>query len=71
MEVDPRFADNTYHSKGGTGDAYGAKAHRDLVVTRGKGFRKEKTKKKRNTFHGGGVIGGGVNSVAFHYSDDE
>lgn len=26
---------------------YGAKAHRDLIVTRGAGFRKEKNKKKR------------------------
>jgi len=32
---------------------YGARAHRDLIVTRGEGFRKEKQKKKRGAYRGG------------------
>ena len=32
---------------------YGAKAHKDLIVTRGDGFRKEKQKKKRGSYKGG------------------
>lgn len=31
---------------------YGARASADLIVTRGKGFVKEKNKKKRCTLHG-------------------
>ncbi|KAJ3253314.1 1-phosphatidylinositol 4,5-bisphosphate phosphodiesterase delta-4 [Boothiomyces macroporosus] len=38
--------DNTFMSKGGAVGSYGHKAHLDLIVTRGKGFRKEKDKKK-------------------------
>jgi SRP40, C-terminal domain len=36
-------------------DDYGAKAHRDLIVTRGDGFRKEKNKKKRGSYRGGNI----------------
>jgi len=36
-------------------DDYGAKASRDLIVTRGDGFRKEKNKKKRGSYRGGGI----------------
>ena len=32
---------------------YGAKASKDLIVTRGEGFRKEKQKKKRGSYRGG------------------
>ena len=36
-------------------DDYGAKASRDLIVTRGDGFRKEKNKKKRGSYKGGEI----------------
>jgi len=55
------LADNRYHGY----DAYASKAHNKLIKTRGKGFTKEKNKKKRATFHGGGEISMGVNSVKF------
>lgn len=42
--VDPKFASNAYVSYD-----YADRAHRDLVVTKGKGFTKEKNKKKRGT----------------------
>ncbi|KAI4528204.1 SRP40, C-terminal domain-containing protein, partial [Schizophyllum commune] len=34
---------------------YGARAHQDLIVTRGAGFRKEKNKKKRGSYRGGEI----------------
>lgn len=34
---------------------YGAKASADLIVTRGKGFTKEKNKKKRGSYRGGEI----------------
>lgn len=40
--VDPRFASNAYVPYD-----YAERAHRDLIVTKGKGFTKEKNKKKR------------------------
>lgn len=42
QKVDPKFASNAYVSYD-----YADRAHRDLVVTKGKGFTKEKNKKKR------------------------
>jgi len=32
---------------------YAEQAHRDLIVTKGKGFTKEKNKKKRGSYRGG------------------
>jgi hypothetical protein len=32
---------------------YSKRAHEDLIVTKGKGFTKEKNKKKKNGFRGG------------------
>jgi hypothetical protein len=34
---------------------YGLKAHQDLIVTRGAGFRKEKNKKKKGSYRGGEI----------------
>ena len=34
---------------------YGKRAHEDLIVTRGSGFRKEKNKKKRGSYRGGEI----------------
>ena len=43
--------DNSYKSF----DTWGAKASKDLIVTKGKGFRHEKTKKKRGSYRGGEI----------------
>ena len=56
--------DNSYKSF----DTWGAKANQDLIVTKGKGFRSEKTKKKRGSYRGG-AINVGVNSIRFDDSD--
>merc|ERR1719414_1623481 len=53
--------DNSYQDF----DTYGAKANKDLIVTKGKSFRHEKTKKKRGSYRGG-EINVGVNSVKFN-----
>jgi hypothetical protein len=42
-------------AQGAHADDYGARANRDLVVTRGSGFRKEKNKKKRGSYRGGDI----------------
>ena len=34
---------------------YGKRAHQDLIVTRGAGFKKEKNKKKRGSYRGGEI----------------
>jgi hypothetical protein len=34
---------------------YGQRAHHDLIVTKGAGFRKEKNKKKRGSYRGGEI----------------
>ena len=50
IEVHPGVASNAFNA----GELnYGAKAHKDLIVTRGEGFRKEKQKKKRGSYKGG------------------
>ncbi|KAI0382191.1 SRP40, C-terminal domain-containing protein [Hypomontagnella monticulosa] len=48
VAIDPRLSSNAYVSHG-----YGEKAHQDLIVTKGKGFTKEKNKKKRGSYKGG------------------
>lgn len=42
----------TADAQSGSGD-YGARADQDLIITRGKGFTKEKNKKKRGSYRGG------------------
>nr|POE54128.1 isoform beta of nucleolar and coiled-body phosphoprotein 1 [Quercus suber] len=49
-QVDPRFSNNEYVSYD-----YADRAHQDLIVTRGKGFTKEKNKKKRGSYRGGAI----------------
>jgi len=62
-DLRPELRDNSFHVKDET---YGAKANRDLSIVKGKGFRHEKTKKKRGTYKSGGHIDSGkVNSVKF------
>ncbi|KAJ2138507.1 jun-like transcription factor [Coemansia sp. RSA 678] len=53
--VDDRLKDNRYLAKGNTEGDFGYKAHRDLIVTRGKSFTKEKNKKKRGSYSGGRI----------------
>lgn len=48
QKIDPRFASNKY-----VGYDYAEKAHRALSVTKGRGFTKEKNKKKRGAYKGG------------------
>jgi hypothetical protein len=48
IKVDPRFASNDYIPID-----YSQRAYEDLVVTKGKGFTKEKNKKKRGSYRGG------------------
>jgi hypothetical protein len=53
--LDETFLKGVVMAQGARGDDYGAKANRDLVVTRGDGFRKEKNKKKRGSYRGGDI----------------
>ncbi|CAD6575435.1 MAG: hypothetical protein TREMPRED_001420 [Tremellales sp. Tagirdzhanova-0007] len=50
--------DNSYEARmqsGASANDYGARASRDLGVTKGAGFRKEKNKKKRGSYAGGEI----------------
>ncbi|XP_021891451.1 nucleolar and coiled-body phosphoprotein 1-like [Carica papaya] len=68
--VDERLQDNSYWAKGGAESGYGAKAQEVLGQVRGRGFRHEKTKKKRGTYRGG-QIDMQSHSIKFDVSDDE
>ncbi|KAJ0246079.1 hypothetical protein HA466_0176610 [Hirschfeldia incana] len=68
--TDDRLKDNSYWAKGGADLGYGAKAQEVLGQVRGRGFRHEKTKKKRGSYRGG-EIDLQSHSVKFEYSDDE
>lgn len=57
-------------AKGGAEQSYGFKAHQDLIVTRGKGFRNEKNKKKRGSYRGGAIDTQSY-SIKFAQSSDE
>lgn len=50
-----KLRDNRFASKGGTAGDYGERAHQDLIITKGAGFRKEKMKKKRGSYSGGEI----------------
>jgi hypothetical protein len=60
QHVDPKFASNAYVSYD-----YADSAHRALVVTKGKGFTKEKQKKKRGAYKGGYIDTVGVKGIKF------
>ncbi|VDM65154.1 unnamed protein product [Strongylus vulgaris] len=60
-----KFKDNSYDP---SFDHWGAKAHEALSKVQGKGFRHEKTKKKKGSY-GGGPISTSVNSIKFSDSD--
>jgi len=57
--------DNRYEAKAGPSNDYGQRAHKDLIVTRGAGFRKEKNKKKRGSYKGGEIT---LESHSFKFS---
>ncbi|KAI4376413.1 hypothetical protein MLD38_014178 [Melastoma candidum] len=67
---DERLKDNSYWAKDGAETGYGAKAQEVLGQVRGRGFRHEKTKKKRGSYRGG-MIDMHSHSVKFNYSDEE
>jgi hypothetical protein len=58
--VDAKFADNRYRSYD-----YADSAHQDLIVTKGKGFTKEKNKKKRGSYRGGKIDTEGRKGIKF------
>ncbi|XP_057545446.1 uncharacterized protein LOC130824451 [Amaranthus tricolor] len=68
--VDERLQDNSYWAKDGAESGYGAKAQEVLGQVRGKGFRHEKTKKKRGSYRGG-QIDLESHSIKFNYDEDE
>lgn len=68
--ADERLQDNSYWAKDGAEIGYGAKAQEVLGQVKGRGFRHEKTKKKRGSYRGG-QIDLQSHSVKFNYSDDE
>ncbi|XP_057805176.1 uncharacterized protein LOC131020416 isoform X2 [Salvia miltiorrhiza] len=68
--VDDRLQDNSYWAKDGAETGYGAKAQEVLGQVKGRGFRHEKTKKKRGSYRGG-QIDLHSHSIKFNYSDEE
>lgn len=69
--MDERLKDNTYMNNIGDKSDYGYKAHLDLIVTKGKGFRTEKNKKKRGSYRGGSINVSDSKSIKFCYSEDD
>jgi hypothetical protein len=55
--------------QGGLQGSWGEKAYHDLKKVKGKGFRHEKTKKKRGSYRGG-EISLAVNSIKFDDYDE-
>ena len=71
-EVPEKYRDNSYAAyMKQTGDDFGKAANDKLIVTRGKGFRKEKTKFKNKTFHGGVTISTTVRSIPLEDDSSE
>ncbi|XP_073290403.1 uncharacterized protein [Primulina huaijiensis] len=68
--VDERLQDNSYWAKDGAESGYGAKAQEVLGQVKGRGFRHEKTKKKRGSYRGG-QIDLQSHSIKFNYADDD
>ena len=58
--VDEKFSSNKYQSYD-----YADRAHQDLVVTKGRGFTKEKNKKKRGSYRGGAIDTSGGKGIKF------
>jgi hypothetical protein len=60
IKVDERLASNAYVPYD-----YAQRAHQDLIVTKGKGFTKEKNKKKRGSYKGGYIDVQGKKGIKF------
>ncbi|VDP18692.1 unnamed protein product, partial [Onchocerca flexuosa] len=68
-ELDDKFRDNSYRTK--TYDQWGRKAYEDMKNVQGKGFRHEKTKKKRGSYGGSGTkIDTSSHSIKFSSDSD-
>ncbi len=61
VKVDPKLASNAYIP-----NDYADRAFKDLSVTKGKGFTKEKNKKKRGSYRGGVIDVEGSKSIKFY-----
>ncbi|KAI9814652.1 MAG: hypothetical protein M1827_003208 [Pycnora praestabilis] len=59
-QVDARVSSNAYVPYD-----YAERAHRDLIVTKGKGFTKEKNKKKKGSYRGGMIDVDGRKGIKF------
>ncbi|KAI9758852.1 MAG: hypothetical protein M4579_002798 [Chaenotheca gracillima] len=60
IQIDRRLASNAYVPYD-----YAERAHQDLIVTKGKGFTKEKNKKKRGSYRGGAIDVDGRKGIKF------
>lgn len=60
IKIDPKLASNAYRAHD-----YGDRAYQDLSVVRGKGFMKEKNKKKRGSYRGGTIDVSGGKGIKF------
>merc|ERR1719468_1213476 len=60
-----KMGSNAYDAKRGAKGHFGEKASNDLIHTRGKSFRHEKTKKKRGNYRGGKIDS--TNSYSIKY----
>jgi hypothetical protein len=60
IQVDERLQSNAFVPYD-----YAQKAHEDLIVTKGKGFTKEKNKKKRGSYKGGYIYVEGKKGIKF------
>lgn len=65
VRIDPRLKDNSFEAKQGARGSWGERANDSLKYTRGKGFRHEKTKKKRGSYRGGNIDSHSVHSIKF------
>ena len=73
-KIPDKLKDNSYAAyMRQSGNDFGAVANEKLIHTRGKGFKKEKTKFKNKTFHGGMHINTAVQSIKLDVtsSDEE
>ena len=64
-ELSAASPDNSYLSNKYQSYGYADKAYKDLSATRGKGFTKEKNKKKRGSYRGGAIDTSGGKSFKF------
>ncbi len=67
QKVRPELADNSYEATFGE-QGWGARAAEKFKHTQGKSFRREKTKRKRGSYHGGRIDSNQVHS--FKFEDD-